>query len=163
MRPTLAATQDWTQISCTFNSLDATKVRLYAGLWGGKTGYLWIDDLQLEEIGLRSVVRRPGTPLTVTNDDGTVTYVEGRDFATITDPNLSRFGAPMAGPDIRILPESGLKDGDRLRVSFYHAVTIGGGQTSLCMSEPELYEYWGRASAFDPQVSGTVPVFPQHG
>ena len=142
-RPTSAATQDWTQISCTFNSLDATKVRLYAGLWGGKTGYLWIDDLQLEEIGLRSVVRRPGTPLTVTNDDGTVTYVEGRDFATITDPNLSRFGAPMAGPDIRILPESGLKDGDRLRVSFYHAVTIGGGQTSLCMSEPELYEYWG--------------------
>lgn len=143
VRPTLAATQDWTQVSCTFNSLDATKVRLYAGLWGGKTGYLWIDDLQLEEMGLRSVVRRPGAPLTVTNYDGTVTYIEGRDFAAMSDPNLSRFGAPMAGPDIRILPESGLKDGDRLRVSFYHAVTISGGQTSLCMSEPELYEYWG--------------------
>lgn len=142
VKPTLAATQGWTQVTCTFNSLDATEVRLYAGLWGGKAGRLWLDDLTLEEVGLRGVVRRPGAPVTVTNDQGTITYVEGQDYARTADPNLQRFSATTPAPDIAILPQSRLRDGDRLRVSFYHAVTIGSGQTSLCMSEPELYEYW---------------------
>lgn len=144
VRPTLAATQGWTQVTCTFNSMDAKEVRLYAGLWGGKTGRLWLDDLKLEEIGLRSVVRRPGTPVTVKNDEGTITYEEGKDYARIVDYNLARFREATLAPSILILPGSRLKDGDRLRVSFYHVVTIGGGQVSICMSEPELYEYWNQ-------------------
>ena len=142
VRPTLEATQDWTRVSCAFNSMDAEEVRLYAGLWGGREGRFWLDDLEIEELGLRAVTRRPGTPVTVTDEEGGVTYVEGEDFAEIVDPNLIRFRDPSPGPNIRLLPGSRISDGDRLRVSFYHAVTIGGGQVSICMSEPELYDYW---------------------
>lgn len=142
VRPSLDATQDWTHVTSSFNSMESEQVRLYAGLWGGRAGRFWLDDLELEEIGLRAVVRRPGTPVTVTSDDGAVTYVEGEDFAEIVDPNLTPFRAPVPGPSIRLLPDSRISDGDRLRVSFYHAVVIGVHQVSICMSEPELYDYW---------------------
>jgi hypothetical protein len=39
-----------------------------------------------------------------------------------------------------LLPESRIQDGDRLRVSYYHGVSVNDGQVSVCMSEPKLYE-----------------------
>ena len=43
-------------------------MNLYAGLWGGKAGTLWLDELALEEMSLVNVLRRDGCPLTVTSD-----------------------------------------------------------------------------------------------
>ena len=34
-----------------FNSLECDKVRIYAGVWGGKAGRFWMDDLAIEEVG----------------------------------------------------------------------------------------------------------------
>ncbi len=141
-RPSLEPTHDWTQVVLTFNSGDNEELRFYTGLWGGRSGKLWIDDMELEEVGLRGVLRRPGTPVSVSSENGETVYEEGTDFAEIVDPELHDFGGHHADPPLKLLPGSRIKDGDRLRVSFYHAAAIGSGQVSVCMSEPELYDYW---------------------
>jgi hypothetical protein len=141
-RPRIQPTSDWTKVTLHFNSGDNEKLRIYAGLWGGRAGKLWLDDFSVEEVGLRCVLRRPGTPLTVRSDEGQTTYEEGRDFAEIADPNLRRFSGDHDGPPIKLLPGSRITDGERLRVSFYHGAALGSGQVSVCMSEPELYDIW---------------------
>ncbi len=141
-RPTLPETGDWTQVSMTFNSGERRQVRLYAGLWGAKSGVVWLDDLRLEETGLADVLRRPGTPLTVRSEDGRTTYTEGEDFALVVDPELLQPHTDPLGPPIRLLPGSRIQEGERLRVSFYHAQPSQSSQISICMSEPKVYEIW---------------------
>ena len=41
----------------------------------------------IEEIGLVNVLRRPGCPVTVRGENGTI-YEEGRDYEKIVDPQL---------------------------------------------------------------------------
>jgi hypothetical protein len=142
LRPALQPTQDWTRVVYVFNSLDNAQLRLYAGLWGGKQGRVWLDDLALEEVGLRCVLRRPGTPITVTSEDGQTLYQEGKDFAEIVDPKLRDFRGNHEDPPIKILPGSRIKEGDRLRVTFYHAQVVQDGQVCICMSEPAVYDIW---------------------
>lgn len=138
----LPATTDWRPVEMTFNSRQYAKVRLYVGLWGGRSGRAWVDDLAIEEVGLRNVLRRPGTPVSVRGADGKTTYEEGRDFARIEDPELLRAHTVPAGPPIRLLPGSRIREGERLLVSFYHALPINRGQVTICMSEPKVYEIW---------------------
>jgi hypothetical protein len=139
-------TQDWKRIEVVFNSLDHDAVNVYAGLWGQGKGTLWIDELAVEELGLVNVLRRPGCPLTVTSDDGRTVYIEGRDFEPVADPKLGQ--VPFAGEydtehapaALRITPRSRIRDGQRLRVSWYHPILTVGGQVMCCPSEPKTYE-----------------------
>ena len=85
----LPATADWRKLTFIFNSLQFDKVRLYAGIWGGKAGRLWLDDWTIEEVGPINVLHRPGTPVTVRSADGAATYAEGKDYAPLRDPNLN--------------------------------------------------------------------------
>src|SRR5207245_2216625 len=39
------STQDWARVEIVFNSLEYTEVALMSGIWGGKSGTLWLDDL----------------------------------------------------------------------------------------------------------------------
>src|SRR5262249_35265434 len=71
-------TQDWKQVQVVFNSLDETDIVVYAGIWGGRSGKLWLDDLDLEELALVNILRRDGCPLTVTSEDGKTVYEEGK-------------------------------------------------------------------------------------
>jgi hypothetical protein len=135
----LPSTSDWRTAIIGFNSLEAEKVRVYAGVWGAKSGKFWIDDLRIEETGLANVLRRSGTPLTVRGETSGLTYEEGSDYAPVSDPRLN-FRPDHDGPAIRILPTGRIRDGERLRVSFYQGIGIYKGQVSVCMSEPKLYE-----------------------
>jgi len=141
--PGVPETTDWRKVTMAFNSLEYDKVRIYAGLWGGKAGRLWLDDLKIEEIGLVNVLRRKGTPVTVASEDGKTVYQEGKDYESIVDPEL-RVSRPAGhdAPPIRIIPGGRISDGQRLRVSFYHSMAVNRGQVSVCMSEPEVYEIW---------------------
>jgi hypothetical protein len=139
MRLKVPSTSDWRKETMGFNSLDAQKVRVYTGVWGGKRGKFWLDDFRIEETGLANVLRRSGTPVTVRGEGSGLTYEEGRDYAPISDPRLN-FRPDHDGPPIRILPGGRIKDGERLRVSFYQGVGIAKGQVSVCMSEPKMYE-----------------------
>jgi len=141
MSPQISATGDWRRTTIGFNSGNNTTVNIYAGIWGGRGGRFWLDDLIVEEVGLINVLRRPGTPLSVRSDSTGAVYEEGRDYAPIADANLN-FRFDHDGPSIAILPGSRIRDGEQLRVSYYHGTNIYDGQVSLCMSEPQLYEIW---------------------
>jgi hypothetical protein len=136
----LASTTDWTKISMVFNSLDLEKVRLYAGVWGGKSGKFWLDDWSIEEVGPVNVLHRPGTPVTVRSDDGATTYQEGVDYAPLGDaqPHLWRDTDDPA--PLKILSGGHIHDGDRLRVSWYHSMLVNDSQITVCMAEPEIYD-----------------------
>ena len=70
----LQPNQDWKRLEVVFNSLDQKEANLYVGLWGQGPGTLWVDDLQLEELPLVNVLRRPGCPLTIKSADGRTVY-----------------------------------------------------------------------------------------
>jgi hypothetical protein len=138
-------TQDWTLHQTIFNSQDNSEALAYIGVWGPKSGAYWLDDVKLEETGLLNVVRRAGCPLVVKSVDGT-TYEEGRDFQPVKDERLGN--VPYAGeyelyhppPSIVLTENSRIKDGQRLRVSFYHAAVVNEMQASCCLTEPKVYE-----------------------
>ncbi len=141
--PRVPGTSDWRKVVMGFNSLEYDMVRIYLGAWGGKSGRFWVDDLSIEEVGLLNVLRREGTPVTVKSEENGAIYEEGRDFAAISDPRLN-FRFDHDGPSMKILPGGRIKDGERLKVSYYHGMGVNRGQVTVCMSEPKVYEIWGR-------------------
>jgi hypothetical protein len=134
-------TQDWKRCDLVFNSLDNRDGLLYLGSWSGKDGKLWWDDLRLEEIGLVNVLRRPGCPVTVRGEDGTL-WEEGRDYEPIIDPQLHPWRAFHDGPLIKLTPASAIQDGARLRVSYYHPLIVYEDRLTSCISEPRIFEDW---------------------
>ncbi len=134
-------TQSWTTHHVVFNTLAHPDVNLYLGCWDGKSGSLWWDDVQLEEVGLLNLIRREGAPLTVRSEDGRA-LVEGVDFDPVTDPRMGQH--PWKGAyDVWHEPpliKTSLADGTRLRVSYYHAATVHDDQAMICPSEPRTVE-----------------------
>jgi hypothetical protein len=138
-------TQDWRQVEVVFNSLDEEAVNVYAGLWGGGRGTVWIDEFTLTELGPVNVLRREGCPFVVRSADGKTTYAEGRDFEPVADPKLGQ--VPYAGeyefahdaPAIRLKRGSRIEEGQQLRVSWYHPVLTHGIQIMCCPSEEKTY------------------------
>lgn len=137
-------TQDWKEHHVVFNSRDNTSVRLYFGVWGGRNGKIWWDDARMEQVGLLNVIRREGCPLTVRSVNG-MEYVEGKDFERVIDermgtvPWLGAYEVYHEPPRLRLTPNSRIKPGERLKVSFYHAITVYQGQVCICLSEPKTY------------------------
>ena len=136
------ATGDWRKLTTLFNSLDQESVRLYAGMWGGKSGKLWIDDMTIEEVGPLNVLHRPGTPVTVRSEDGSTTYEAGRDYAPLVDPRYQVSNVDRETVPLKLLSGGRIADGQRLRVSWYHSMVVNDGQVTVCMAEPALYEIY---------------------
>lgn len=136
------ATSDWRKLTITFNSMANEKVLVYVGLWGGQSGRFWVDDWTLEEVGPINVLQRAGTPVTVKSEDGSVVYEAGKDYAPLTDPSFSFWNVDRPAPALRLLPGSRIRDGQRLRVSWYHPAVIYESQVTVCMGEPALYEIY---------------------
>jgi hypothetical protein len=135
-------TQDWTHHDLVFNSLEHREGRLYLGTWSGKAGKLWWDDISVEEIGLVNVLRRPGCPVTVRAQSGTP-YEEGRDYEKIVDPQFHPYIAYHgASPTIRLTPNTRIRDGERLRVSYYHPIIVYEDRLTYCISEPKVFADW---------------------
>jgi len=120
--PRVSSTSDWSQVTMGFNSLDCDRVRIYLGAWGGQSGRFWVDELRVEEVGLLNVLRRPGTPVTVQDEQTHLVYKENKDYAPIADPQLNfRFDHEPAA--IEIPPGSKIRNGRRLRISYYHGIS----------------------------------------
>jgi len=134
-------TQDWTQRDIVFNSLDNRTANLYLGTWNAKSGKVWWDDLRIEEVGLVNVLRRPGCPVVVRSESGRV-YDEGRDFAAIVDPQFHPWIPYHASPTIAITADSHIREGERLRVSYYHPLVVYEDRISYCLSEPRVLDDW---------------------
>lgn len=138
--------QEWTRHHIVFNTLDSDYIQFYAGVWDCGSGRLWMDDLQLAEEPFVNLVRRPGCPLVIQDVSGQTTYEEGRDFENLVDPHLGN--SPYAGefdiyhppPRLTLTKTSRIRDGQALRASFYHTVTIYDGQVTCSLSEPKVFE-----------------------
>jgi hypothetical protein len=136
--------QNWKRVEVVFNSLDQHDATIYVGFWGEGKGTSWIDDLTLEELALVNVLRRPGCPLAVKSADGKSVFQEGRDFEPVADAKLGRvhwegeYEFDHAGATIRVTPGSRIKNGELVRVSWYHPVITQGFQVMCCLSEPQL-------------------------
>jgi hypothetical protein len=144
--PTIPPTQDWQRLDLAFNSFANTEISLYAGVWGGQDGTLWWDDIQIEPAGLVNLLRRDGTPLQAQDETGSVTYTEGVDVEPIRDPKLGNDPYPgeftvwHEPPAPRVLPGGRLRDGQTVRLSYYHSALIYREQVMCCMAEPQVYE-----------------------
>ena len=138
VRPTLQPTQDWTEVALDFITTGETEVNVYAGVWEGRSGRFWLDDLQVREYcSLADIVRREGTPLELRSLDRQATFVEGVDFDRVE--NRRDLEA------ITLTPGTSVREGERLVLACYKAPFVGhpwGRQISLCMSNPDLYDYW---------------------
>jgi hypothetical protein len=139
--PAPAPTSDWRQVTTAFNSWYADRIQLNFGVFEGEQGKVWVDDVEIEEVGLMNVVRRKGAPLTVRDEATGTIYEEGRDFAPVLDPHLD-FLWTHEMPSIRLLPGSRIQEGARLRVSYYHGTTLYNDQVPACPSEAQTYEVW---------------------
>lgn len=138
----LEPTAGWRKLTMLFNSMEYEQVRLYAGLWEGQNGKVWLDDWSVEEVGPINVLERPGTPVTVTDEEGAVVYEAGRDFAPLRDPDFNFYRIDREAPVLRLLPGTRIRDGQRLRVSWFHPMVIHESQVTVCMAESELYRIW---------------------
>jgi hypothetical protein len=137
----LAASPDWREVTTGFNSWYADKVTLSVGAAEGKFQKLSIDGLRIEEVGLVNVVRRQGTPVRVRGEQSGTVYEEGRDFDPILDPKMD-FRFDHDSPSIKLLPATRIRDGEKLRVDYYHGTTIYRDQVGACMSDPKVMEIW---------------------
>lgn len=149
--PEIPSTTDWRHIVMGFNSLNCDKVRIYAGVWEGRAGRVWIDDVAIEEVALLNILRRPGTPLTVQNEDTGQKYEEGRDFGPVRDRTLT-FRFDHEPPEMAVTPDSRIRNGDRLKISYFHGTGVHAGQVSICMSEPEVYRIWEKQAGLMHKV-----------
>ncbi|MBN2288166.1 MAG: hypothetical protein JXQ83_02465 [Candidatus Glassbacteria bacterium] len=156
--PQVPGTTGWIKVQAGFNSKSYQKVAVSLGVWGGKTGRFWLDGLEVEEVGLVNLLRRPGTPLVVKDEQSGAVYQEGRDFERVEDLMLN-FLFDHDGPGIKLLPGGRIKEGTRLRVSYYQGTAIYQGQTPICMSEPAVYEIWRRQARIYRQVFKTDKYF----
>lgn len=142
----LKPTEDWKSIDVVFNSQDNDEVTLYAGVWGGKSGAVWVDEVRLEELSLVNLLRRSGCPFVVKSADGKTTYEEGKDFEPVRDPKLGddpyrgEYGFDHPGATIRLTKASRLGEGDRLLVSWYHPVKTHSYQVMCSLTEPKVYD-----------------------
>jgi hypothetical protein len=139
------ASQDWTRYSVPLNTLDYSHIRFYVGVWGGEQGTFWLDDAQVNALGLMNLVRRDGCPLTVKGQDGVV-YREGEDFLPVSDEKMGRnewvgnYDSAHEGPTIRLSPQSHIHDGQELLVSYCHVLPLDNNQVSACLTEPQIFE-----------------------
>ncbi|MBX7131615.1 MAG: hypothetical protein K1X67_02940 [Fimbriimonadaceae bacterium] len=138
-------TMAWKTIDVTFNTLDNTEVLLYLGVWGGKNGSIWWDNVRLEPAGLVNLVRRSGAPLKVTTKDG-MPLKEGTDFDEARDPKMGNvqwsgdYDVWHTPPTWTVPTGSSLKPGDEVLVSYFHTALIYDGQASVCFAEPKVDE-----------------------
>ncbi|MGH9582644.1 MAG: hypothetical protein ACRD4O_06895, partial [Bryobacteraceae bacterium] len=90
------ATHGWMRADYAFDSGNTTRAALFFGIWGGSSGILWFDDVQLEETALVYVTRRPGTPLKVYDPKNpAAVYRERKDYDYITDPRMTSTRTPF--------------------------------------------------------------------
>lgn len=115
----------WLRYQLDFNSIAAEKVRIYLGVWNTKfAGKAWVDNIQLEEVGVNHAVEREGMAVSVklqlpNNQSQAIT----RDEFVLVNEDI-RFKNPAAFPD-----------GSQLLVSWYQSskgIANNTGYASPC-------------------------------
>jgi len=156
--------QDWTQCDVTFNTLDTTEISIGLGAETCYSGTIWWDDLSIEPAGLANVLRGSTKPLKVTGAHGR-RYVEGVDFETVVDPVVGHipsgdptipavpYDAWHQGPDIVLTAPTRIREGEKLKVSYYHPHLVYSSQYSVSTEDPAVFD------AMDSQMQKVHEIF----
>lgn len=142
-----AGTHDWTELDYSFDSQDSTEAYLYLGVWGGSSGILWLDDIQIEETALVYVTRRAGTPVRVYDPDQPNTiYQEGSDYNYISDPEMSADAGPFRlyhNPAPVTLPaRTRLKPGQTVAIDSYSVFPVlNSNEVGMCLTDPGVSKW----------------------
>ena len=138
----LSATQDWTRVECIFNAAGKSEFRVYAGIWGGKAGRLWIDEFKVEDMGCAPPLQRDGLTFDVRDVRTGAKLRAGVDYElppqTAWNRNWNSF---------RILPGGAVRDGAELVVDYWTAAVVASSQRPCCMSAPALYDFYRTSAA----------------
>lgn len=138
-------------VTTTFNSLDDDNLRVLSKFKDAT--------VTLEPVGLARVIRRDMCPLKITSEDGKTVYEEGKDFEKIVDPNIEKkfteYDMDEPGPDIHLTKNSRIKDGQKLKVSFFHFLKLGNDQDIISTQDPAVFEL------MEKDVSLAVKVWGQ--
>jgi len=146
--PQTSAGSGWIHAEARFNTLEFTQVILYAGVWGGSAGKVWIDDFSVWPSGMCNVLRREGAPVWVKNATTGRIYTEGVDYQTIVDPTMlgrkGNYGRYHRPPVPRRIATGAINNGDVLDVTFSHPLTTVAdtavqGSTMNTMSNDTVY------------------------
>jgi hypothetical protein len=159
-----SGTHNWTKLDFTFNSQDSTRAWLYAGVWGGNSGTLWLDDIEIEETALVYVVRRDGAPVRVYDPGSSKTlFREGTDYDKITDPRMASTRTPFTDvyhePAPITLPAgTGLRPGQAVAIDFYAVFPIPGlMQVAMCLTDRGVREWQQRNAQAIREVLPRAP------
>jgi SLA1 Homology Domain 1 (SHD1) protein len=160
---TLGSTEskEWCHHEIVFNSLHGGDVELKLGIYREPDAHqMWFDEVNVVPVGLSNVLRRPGCPLLVRNVRGRA-YQEGRDYeiAGGDAPSwLKAVGVELAQKPafLRIGKESRIRNGERLRVSYYslHCASPPS-DAALCVSSDRVYEFL--AAGTEPLIETLSP------
>ena len=142
MRANLASTQGWTRVERTFNAAGRTDFRVYAGIWGGRAGRLWIDDFKVEDMGCPPPLLREGLPFEVRDARTGERLRAGVDYEPPPQAAWNR-----KWDSFRILPGGAARDGAELLVDYWTAAVVANAQRPCCMSAPALYEFYRKSAA----------------
>jgi hypothetical protein len=123
---------EWKQHELVFNSMIGGVAEIRVGFGDKMPGddHIWIDEMTIEDLAFQGSIRRPGCPFVVRNERGRA-YKEGRDFQ-LNEETL----------ELRLLARTQIRQGERLRVSFYCPATSPSDPRSLCVNYDELYEFF---------------------
>jgi hypothetical protein len=140
----VTGTNDWTEVDYTFDSQDTTNAYLYMGIWGGASGNIWFDNIQVSETGLIYVARRGGTPLSVYDPSTGKIFAEGADFNAISDPQLTASQYPFTNsyhqpPTVTLPTGTSLRAGEIVAINSYAIFPEpGSNDVGLCLTEPAV-------------------------
>jgi hypothetical protein len=126
---------DKTFYETTFNSLESEELSVSISQA--------VEGLKIEPAGLLMVIRRGLCPLVVAGADTGTVYEEGRDFKPVADPKLTTDGEFLFDhepPVIQLTDGSRIKDGEKLKASFFHAYRMGGDQDVISLEDPKVFE-----------------------
>lgn len=151
----LTPNMNWRKCAIDFNSLNNTVGKL--SLWfayrhpqsgqdaKGKSweGEIWVDDIQIREVGLYETLRGKSKPIIVRSKDGVTTYQEGRDYTV--DPKCDSFTAEDYWYEghLAIPQGSAIQNGQELRVDWFQYANI---ETIIPESDFCLPESWSTLS-----------------
>ena len=146
---------DKTVVMTMFNTLEGEQISVR--ITPGKGGT--ISNLKIEPAGMLLILRRPRIPLTVTSEDGKTAYKEGEDFKKVEDPIVmvrpfpGEFPIDHPAPTIQLTPNSKIKDGGKVLVSFWHHQRIYNDQDCMSLEDPATWEF------LEKEIAGTARIW----
>lgn len=135
----------WRKLTIDFHAGASEKASIACGSWNAKAGTFWMDEVSVEETGIREIAQREDSPRTFRNAATGRAYEFGRDWK---NPGFSQ---PVSGEGDVIefpLPEgSAIKEGESVLLDTYVPSRAGPKmQVSTCMSDPRLYELFRKSA-----------------